>query len=114
MWGLAVGSDYALFITSRFREELGETGDVALAVERTVEHAGRAVFFSGLTVFVGLSGLVTFNFMMLRSLGLGGAIVVAFGVLAALTLLPALLAIVGHRIDALAVLRWSNAQAPLW
>ncbi len=114
MLGLGLGTDYSLFITSRFREELRASGDVATAVERAVAHAGRAVFFSGLTVFVGLSGLVTFNFMMLRSLGLGGAIVVALGVLAALTLLPALLATVGHRIDALALLRWSEAQAPLW
>ena len=114
MLGLGLGTDYALFMTSRFREELKAGFDVPEAVERTVDHAGRAVFFSGLTVFVGLSGLTMFNFMMLRSLGIGGAIVVALGVLAALTLLPALLGIVGHRINRLTILRWNDAQSTFW
>jgi RND superfamily putative drug exporter len=114
MLGLGLGTDYSLFLTSRFREELAADPDVLRAVERTVDRAGRAVFFSGLTVFLGLAGLITFDFMMLRSLGIGGALVVALGVFAALTLLPALLAIVGHRINALRVFRIDRAQAPLW
>jgi RND superfamily putative drug exporter len=69
---------------------------------------GRAVFFSGLTVLLGLLGLVLFEFMILRSVGIAGAIVVALGVLAALTLLPALFAIAGVRLDAL---RIRNVQA---
>jgi uncharacterized membrane protein YdfJ with MMPL/SSD domain len=112
--GLGLGTDYSLFMTSRFREEIRRGADVGLAVERTVEHAGRAVFFSGLTVFIGLLGLVSFDFMMLRSLGVGGAIVVAVAVLAALTLLPALLGLVGRRIDALPLVRWADAQGALW
>jgi RND superfamily putative drug exporter len=112
--GLGLGTDYSLFMTSRFREELRRDGDVGRSVERTVEYAGRAVFFSGLTVFIGLLGLVWFDFMMLRSLGIGGAIVVAVGVLAALTLLPALLGLVGQRIDALTVVRWADAQGAIW
>jgi putative drug exporter of the RND superfamily len=104
MLGLGLGTDYSLFLTSRFREELGAD----------LDRAGRAVFFSGLTVFLGLAGLTTFDFMMLRSLGVGGALVVALGVFAALTLLPALLAIVGHRINSLRVFRFDRAQAPLW
>ena len=68
---------------------------VAEAVRMTVATAGRAVFFSGLTVLLGLLGLVLFEFMILRSVGIAGAIVVGLAVLSALTLLPALLAIVG-------------------
>ena len=114
MLGLGLGTDYALFMTSRFREELDGGAAVASAVERTVERAGQAVFFSGVTVFIGLLGLTGFGFMMLRSLGIGGAVVVALAVAAALTLLPALLGIVGQRINALTLLRWDRAQAPLW
>ena len=115
--GLGLGVDYSLLMTSRFREELaareqraagghypGSTTDrVADAVGTTMATAGRAVFFSGLTVLLGLLGLILFEFMILRSVGIAGAIVVGFAVLAALTLLPALLAIAGHRIDALRV-----------
>ena len=80
-----------------------EPDRVAAAVRITVATAGRAVFFSGLTVLLGLLGLVLFEFMILRSVGIAGAIVVAFAVAAALTLLPALLTIFGHRLDRLAI-----------
>ncbi len=106
MLALGLGIDYSLFLTSRFREELQQPASVdgartiADCVAATVATAGRAVFFSGLTVLVGLLGLMTFDFMMLRSLGIGGAIVVAVSVLAAVTLLPAILGIVGPRIEA--------------
>ena len=72
--------------------------------------AGKAVLFSGLTVFIGLLGLTTFTFNALRSLGIAGSIVVALSVLAALTLLPAILAVVGRRIDALTILRPAPAR----
>jgi RND superfamily putative drug exporter len=107
--GLGLGVDYSLLMTSRFREELALRGDgpdrVADAVRVTVATAGRAVFFSGLTVLLGLLGLILFEFMILRSVGIAGAIVVGLAVLAALTLLPALLSVVGTRIDRLAVRR---------
>ncbi len=106
--GLGLGVDYSLLMTSRFREELAhrEGPDrVAEAVRVTVATAGRAVFFSGLTVLLGLLGLVLFEFMILRSVGIAGAIVVGLAVAAATTLLPAILAIVGTRIDLLAVRR---------
>ncbi len=107
--GLGLGIDYSLLVTSRFREELARRGDAPDAVERalaiTVATAGRAVFFSGLTVLLGLLGLAFFDFMMLRSVGIAGAIVVGLGVTAALTLLPAILAILGPRIDRLSVRR---------
>ena len=104
--GLGLGVDYSLLMTSRFREELAARsgGDrVAEAVRVTVATAGRAVFFSGLTVLLGLIGLILFEFMILRSVGIAGAIVVVLAVAAALTLLPALLAVVGTRLDALRV-----------
>src|SRR3954468_5710326 len=103
---------------SRFREERGpHAGDdpatrVARAVEATVATAGRAVFFSGLTVLLGLAGLVLFEFMILRSVGIAGAIVVLLAASAALTLLPAVLAIVGGRIDRLAVRRVAPGDDP--
>jgi RND superfamily putative drug exporter len=110
--GLGLGVDYSLLMTSRFREELGrgvegEDGEeqVARAVRVTMATAGRAVFFSGLTVLLGLLGLVLFEFMILRSVGIAGAMVVGLAVLAAITLLPAILAIIGTRIDRLAVRR---------
>jgi RND superfamily putative drug exporter len=108
--GLGLGVDYSLLMTSRFREELaGRSGPdrVAEAVRVTVATAGRAVFFSGLTVLLGLLGLVLFEFMILRSVGIAGALVVGLAVAAAVTLLPAILAIVGDRIDALAIRRTS-------
>jgi RND superfamily putative drug exporter len=109
--GLGLGVDYSLLMTSRFREEMAArvadppSERVAGAVEATVETAGRAVFFSGLTVLLGLAGLVLFEFMILRSVGIAGAIVVLLAASSALTLLPALLAIVGARVDALAIRR---------
>ncbi|HEV7604481.1 MAG TPA: MMPL family transporter [Candidatus Limnocylindrales bacterium] len=105
--GLGLGVDYSLLMTSRFREELALRPPgperVADAVRVTVATAGRAVFFSGLTVLLGLLGLVLFEFMILRSVGIAGAIVVGLAVASALTLLPAVLTIVGPRIDRFAV-----------
>ena len=110
--GLGLGVDYALLLTSRFREELrvrggGRMPDGTLdqaqindAVAATVGTAGRAVFFSGLTVLLGLIGLILFEFMVLRSVGIAGAAVVGLAVSAAVTLLPAVLAILGPRVDA--------------
>ena len=107
--GLGLGVDYSLLMTSRFREELAHRPDdpaaVGEAVRLTVATAGRAVFFSGLTVLLGLLGLVLFEFMILRSVGIAGAIVVGLAVAAALTLLPAVLTLVGRRIDRLAIRR---------
>ena len=107
--GLGLGVDYSLLMTSRFREELALRPDgperVPDAVRMTVATAGQAVFFSGLTVLLGLLGLVLFEFMILRSVGIAGAIVVGLAVLSALTLLPALLTILGTRVDRFAVRR---------
>ena len=109
--GLGLGVDYSLLMTSRFREEMASRGWRSDAVEdavgATVRTAGRAVFFSGLTVLLGLVGLVLFEFMILRSVGIAGAVVVALSVVGAMTLLPALLAIIGVNLDRLRVRRVS-------
>ena len=113
MLGLGLAVDYSLFVTSRFREELAHSGgDVPGSVERTVAAAGKAVFFSGATVLIGLMGLSLFEFMFLRSVGIAGVIVVAWSTVAALTLLPALLAIAGTNIDRFAIRRKTEAAAP--
>jgi RND superfamily putative drug exporter len=113
MLGLGLGIDYSLFVVSRFRDELAER-DVPDALGVAMATAGKAVLFSGLTVFIGLLGLTTFTFNALRSLGLAGSVVVALSVLAALTLLPAILAVAGRRIDALTVLRIGRGNTGFW
>ncbi len=103
LFGLGLGVDYSLFIVSRFREELGRGRSVDEAVAIAVATAGRAVAFSGLTVSIGLFGLTFFSINMLHSVGIGGILVVALAVLAAITLLPAILSILGARINAFPV-----------
>ena len=104
MLGLGLGIDYALFAVSRFREEL-ENYPIPEAVSITVATAGRSIFFSGLAVLIGLSGLLFFPFMFIRSIGVAGVVVVFVSVCAALTLLPAVLGVLGHKVNALAVRR---------
>src|SRR5678816_307627 len=101
--GLGVAIDYSLFIVSRFRAELEDGASVEAALERTMDTAGRAVAFSGIAVAAGLSGLLFYRGSFLAAMGLGGAIVVAFSVLFALTLLPVILGWLGRRVDALPV-----------
>jgi len=100
MLGLGLAVDYSLFVTSRFREERRqEHRSLEDAIARSVATAGRAVFFSGLSVLVGLAGLCIFPLMFLRSVGIAGIIVVAVSTLGALTLLPATLSILGPSLD---------------
>ncbi len=103
LFGLGLGVDYSLFMVSRFREELARGRRVDDAVTICVATAGRTVTFSGLTVSIGLLGLTFFRINMLHSVGLGGILVVVLAVLAAITLLPAALAVIGTRINALPV-----------
>jgi RND superfamily putative drug exporter len=102
MLGLGLGIDYALFAVSRFREELADYPP-SEAIPRTVETAGRSIFFSGTAVLIGLAGLFFFPYMFMRSIGVAGVLVVLFSVIAALTLLPAVLAILGDKVNALSV-----------
>lgn len=98
MLGLAVGIDYALFITSRYRSELARGQDPQEAAGRAVGTAGSAVVFAGLTVIIALVGLMVVNVPFLTAMGLGSAGVVAVAVLIALTLLPAMFGFAGRRI----------------
>lgn len=113
MLGLGLAIDYSLFMTSRFREEL-QHSSIEQAVERTVDTAGRAVFFSGFTVMLGLAGLMVFDFMFLQSIGFAGAVVVLFAIAAALSLLPALLAVLGHRVNNYSFLARSEDTGRFW
>ncbi|HEX7347503.1 MAG TPA: MMPL family transporter [Candidatus Limnocylindrales bacterium] len=103
MLGLALAIDYSLFMVSRFREELRRGRDVGTAVQITVATSGKAVTFSGLAVAIGLSGLLLFQPTALRSFGIGGALTVAASVFFALTFLPAVLGMLGPRVNALSV-----------
>jgi uncharacterized membrane protein YdfJ with MMPL/SSD domain len=103
MLGLALAIDYSLFMVSRFREELRRGRSVQSAVEIMVATAGKAVAFSGLAVAIGLSGLLLFEPAALRSFGIGGSLVVAASVFYALTFLPAVLGMLGPRVNALSI-----------
>ena len=100
MIGLGVAIDYSLFIVSRFREEILRR-PIADALAITMTTAGRAILFSGITVAIGLTGMMVLGLGNIGSLGLAGTIVVALAVVYSLTFLPALLAILGPRVNAL-------------
>ena len=102
MIGLALAIDYALFMVSRYREELRHHS-VEIAVERMMGSVGKAVAVSGVAVAVGLSSLTVFEAAALRSMGWGGVLTVAFTLLFALTVLPALLSLLGERVNRLRV-----------
>jgi RND superfamily putative drug exporter len=97
--GMGLGIDYSLLIVNRFREELHSGKSVEEAVAQTVETAGRTVFFSGITVMISLASLMFFPQMFLKSFGYGGVAVVAIAILGALIPLPAILALLGTKID---------------
>jgi uncharacterized membrane protein YdfJ with MMPL/SSD domain len=107
--GLGLAIDYSLFIVSRYREELAATGSESLALSRTVQTAGRTVLFSSLTIAAALASLLAFPLPFLYSMGLGGAIVPLVAAGAALLVLPATLAALGPRINALSPARLRRA-----
>jgi RND superfamily putative drug exporter len=97
--GLGLAIDYSLFVVSRYREELRNGLDHEDAVVETVRTAGRTVAFSGLTVAISLSALLLFPMAFLRSFAYAGVGVVLLGAVASVTFLPALLAVLGHRVE---------------
>jgi RND superfamily putative drug exporter len=99
MIGLGVGIDYSLFIVTRYRESLATGLDVEAAVGRSVATAGSAVLFAGTTVVIAICGLVVSGIPYVARLGYMAGLVVAVMMLAALTLLPAIIGVVGHGID---------------
>jgi len=97
--GLGLGIDYALLMVNRFREELHHGKDVGESVVITVATAGKTVFYSGLTVFVTMASLLFFPLNFLKSFGLAGIAVIALAVTGAIFALPALLMLLGHKVD---------------
>ena len=109
MMGLAVGIDYSLFIVSRYREERSHGHDKLEAIALAGNTASRAVFFSGMTVVLALIGMLIVPTTIFRSLAAGAIFVVLVSVLASLTLLPALLSLLGDKVNSLRVFRRKSA-----
>jgi RND superfamily putative drug exporter len=105
MMGLAVGIDYSLFVVSRYREERTKGREKIDAIAAAGGTASRAVFFSGMTVVLALIGMLIIPSTIFRSLGAGAIFVVVVSVLASLTLLPAMLSLLGDRVNSLRVFR---------
>jgi RND superfamily putative drug exporter len=103
MLGLGLAIDYSLFVVSRFREELRQGASTEAALVRTMSTAGRTVAVSGLTVAIALASLTLFPQVFLRSMGFGGMAAVLVAMVGALTVLPALLAVLGRRVDSLRI-----------
>ena len=103
MIGLAVGIDYSLLIVSRFREEMGGGLSKSAAAERAGNTAGRTVLFSGVTVIIALCGMLIVPFLFFQSLAIGAILVVAVALAATLTLLPAVLALLGPKVNMLPI-----------
>ena len=103
MIGIAVGIDYALIVVSRFREELSRGKDKLAAIETAGDTANRTVFFSGMTVVLALLGMIFVPLNVFRSVGLGPILAVFVAVLAALTLLPAALSLLGSRVNSVRI-----------
>jgi putative drug exporter of the RND superfamily len=117
--GLGVAIDYALLMIFRFREELRHGRDVETAVVETMTHAGRSVIVSGSTVAIGLLSMVIIPVPVIRSIGIGGMLIPAVSVIVAITMLPALLSLLGHRINSLRVMpkrvvEGSDLEAGFW
>jgi RND superfamily putative drug exporter len=102
--GLGVAIDYALLMIFRFRDELREGNDVESALVQTMTHAGHSVIISGTTVAVGLLAMVLLPLPLLRSMGIGGMLIPVVSVIATLTLLPAMLSVLGPRINRIRVM----------
>jgi uncharacterized membrane protein YdfJ with MMPL/SSD domain len=98
--GLGLAIDYSLFVVSRYREEIAKSGPGPQAMRRTLNTAGRTVLFSSITVAVALASLLIFPQRFLYSMGLGGALVAVLAASIALTVLPAVLALLGRRVNA--------------
>src|SRR5205807_10281842 len=108
--GLGLAIDYSLFMVSRYREEAAKTGFGAEALKRTLQTAGRTIVFSSLTIAAAVASLTIFPQRFLYSMGIAGALVALLAAALALTVLPALLSVLGPRVNALAP-SWLSRQA---
>lgn len=114
MLGLGVAIDYSLFMVNRFREEITNGRPLEEAVGRTVATSGRAILISALVVSTGFFGLMLSRISMLTSIGIGGTLVTVISLLVALSLLPALLGILGPRVNLLPVVPQRLTQGHIW
>jgi len=112
--GLGIAIDYSLFVVGRYREEARSRGWGKDTIGYTMASAGMAITFSAVTTILGLSGLLLFQFMMLRSIGLGGIGVVFISLLMALTLMPAILSVLGRRVNALPIIPQRAERGGFW
>ncbi|MFN8636611.1 MAG: MMPL family transporter [Chloroflexota bacterium] len=112
MLGMGLGIDFSLLMTTRFREELANGLSPHQATVKSVATAGQSIFFSGLTVILGLSVLMIYDLVTIRSIAGSMMLVAAVSVLGAVTLLPALFVIFGTKINALNVIPGSSAAKP--
>jgi RND superfamily putative drug exporter len=112
--GLGLAIDYSLLLVSRYREELERVGPGYEALRTTIATAGRTVAFSAVTVAAAFATLLVFPLPFLRSMAIGGVIVAPFAGLVALTVVPALFALLGRNIDALAVRKTSTPREGGW
>ena len=109
--GIGMGIDYSLFYVNRFKEELSKGSSIPDAIAETHSHAGIAIIFSGVTSIIGVSSLMLFDLTVLDSIGIGAVIVLSIALLSAQTLMPAVLSIVGHRVNSLPVMpRWRGGS----
>ena len=106
--GLGLSIDYSLFLVSRYREERMVAGSESEALRRAVQSAGRTIIYSGATVAVALATLTTFPQGFLYSMGIGGLVTSLAAVTVSLVALPALLAVLGSRVNSLAPARWKS------
>jgi uncharacterized membrane protein YdfJ with MMPL/SSD domain len=107
--GLGLAIDYSLFIVSRYREEAARAGYGREALQRTLATAGRTILFSAVTVAAAMAALLVFPLQFLYSMGIGGMLAALVAAAVSLTILPALLAVLGPRVNALAPRRWQRA-----
>jgi len=112
--GLAISIDYALIMVTRFRQELRAGKGIEESLSTTVGTSGKAIFYAALTSIIGFGAMISFNMAALRSFGIGGVLVLLMALVAGLTLVPALLAILGPRINRLAIFRRSEREGTFW
>ncbi len=112
--GIGMGIDYSLFYVNRFKEELAKGLSVVDAIAETHDRAGTAILFSGVTSVIGLASLLLFDLTVLDSIGIGAVIVISIALLSAQTLMPAVLSVVGHRINKLPVLSFTRFGDGVW
>ena len=112
--GIGMGIDYSLFYVNRFKEELANGLTVPEAIAKAHSRAGAAILFSGVTSVIGVSSLLLFDLTVLDSIGIGAVIVISIALLSAQTLMPAVLSIVGYRINRIPLLPGHRLSEGIW